>query len=65
MYQPPYLASELAKQRQRELLAQADRYRQSRHVAALAKASRRAERAERRLRQAVRKALRPRAGLQR
>ncbi len=65
MYQPPYLASQLAKQRQRELLAQAERYRQSRHLAALAKASRRAERAERRLRQAVRKAQRLRAGLQR
>lgn len=65
MYQHPYLASHLTKQRQRELLAQADRYRQSRHLAALAKASRRAERAERRLRQAVRKALRLRAGLQR
>jgi hypothetical protein len=61
VYQHPYLA----KQRQRELLAQADRYRQSRHLAALAKASRRAERAERRLRQAVGKALRLRAGLQR
>ena len=65
MYQHPYLASQLAEQRQRELLAQADRYRQSRHLAALAKASRRAERAERRLRQALDKALRLRAGLQR
>ncbi len=65
MYQHPYLASQLAKQRQAELLAQADRCRQSRHLAALAKASRRAERAERRLRRAVRKALRLRAGLQR
>ena len=65
MYQHPYLASQLAEQRQRELLAQADRYRQSRHLAALAKASRRAERAERRLRRALDKALRLRAGLQR
>jgi hypothetical protein len=65
VYQHPYLASQLAKQRQRELLAQADRDRKSRHVAALAKASRRAERAERRLRQALDKALRLRAGLQR
>ena len=65
MYQHPYLASQLAEQRQRELLAQADRYRQSRHLAALAKASRRAERAERRLRRALHKALRLRAGLQR
>jgi len=65
VYQHPYLASQLAEQRQRELLAQADRYRQSRHLAALAKASRRAERAERRLRRALDKALRLRAGLQR
>jgi hypothetical protein len=64
VYQPPYLASQLAKQRQRELLAQADRHRQSRHPAALASASRRAERAEPRLRQAIRKVLRLRAGLQ-
>lgn len=61
MYQLPALA----KQRQRELLAQADQYRQSRPYAVLAKASRRAERAERRLRQALDKALRLRAGLQR
>lgn len=61
MYQHPYLAS----QRQRELLAQAERYRQSGHLAALARASRRAERAERRLRQALHKAQRLRAGLQR
>lgn len=65
MYQHPYLASQLAKQRQRELLAQADRYRQSRQYASVAKVSRRAERAERRLRRAVGKAVRLRAGLQR
>jgi hypothetical protein len=64
VYQPPYLASQLVKQRQRELLAQAERHRQSRHLAVLARASRRAERAERRLRQAIRKALQLRAGLQ-
>jgi hypothetical protein len=64
VYQHPCLASQLAKQRRAELLAQADRYRQSRHLAALAKASRRAERADRRLRHAVRKAVRLRAGLQ-
>lgn len=61
MYQHLYLA----KQRQRELLAQAERYRQSRQFALLAKASRRSERAERRLPHAVRKVLRLRAGLQR
>jgi hypothetical protein len=64
VYQHPYIASQAANQRQRELLAQAERHRQARHLVQLARASRRAGRAERRLRQAIRKALQLRAGLQ-
>ena len=64
MYQHPYIASQSAQQRQRELLAQAERLRQPRHLVLLARASRRAERAERQLRQAIRKARQLRAGLQ-
>jgi hypothetical protein len=58
------MASQLASERQREMLAQAERHRLARQLAAVARASRRAERAERRMRQAVRKALRLRAGLE-
>jgi hypothetical protein len=64
VYQPPYMASQLASERRRELLAQAEQQRRARKLAALARASRRAERAERRMRRAVRKALRLRAGLE-
>lgn len=63
MYQPPYMASQLAKERRRELMAQAEQHRRARKHAALARASRRAERAERRMRRAARKALRLRAEL--
>jgi len=54
VYLPPYLASQLAKERQREMVAQAEQQRRGRQLAALAAASRRAERAERRKRQALR-----------
>ena len=64
MYMPPHMGSQLASERRREMLAQAQRQHQVRKVAALARASRRAERAERRMRRAVRKALRLRAGLE-
>jgi hypothetical protein len=65
VYQPPYMASQLAKERSRELMAQAEQHRPARKRAALARASRRAERAERRMRRAARKALRLRAELER
>lgn len=58
------LASQLARERQRDMLAQAKQQRLARQVVALARASRRAERAERRMRAAVRKALRLRSELE-
>lgn len=64
VYQHPYIASQLAKERRRELLAQAEQQHRARKCAALARASRRAERAERRMRRAVRKVVRLRAGLE-
>jgi hypothetical protein len=64
VYMPPHMSSQLADERRREMLAQAERQHRVRMVAALARASRRAERAERRMRRAVRKALRLRAGLE-
>jgi hypothetical protein len=63
VYQHPYMASQLASERRREMLAQAEQHNRARKVAALARASRRAEQAERRMRRAVRRALRLRAGL--
>jgi len=60
----PELASELARQRHREMLAQADRQRRVRLLVALARASRRAQWAERRMLQAIHKAVRLREGLQ-
>ena len=60
----PYVASQLARERHRDMLAQAQQQRRARQLIALARASRRAERAERRMRQAVRKALRLRAALE-
>jgi hypothetical protein len=59
------LASQLARERQRDVLARAGQQRLARQVVALARASRRAERAERRMRAAVRKALRLRSELER
>ena len=64
MYQHPYIAGQLARQRQREILAQAEQHRRARQVLALARAARRARWAERRIRQAIRKAEQLRAGLQ-
>jgi hypothetical protein len=60
----PYVASQLARERRRDMLAQAQRQRRARQLVALARASRRAELAERRMRQAVRKALRLRGALE-
>lgn len=61
MYLPPYAAEKLARQRQREKLAQAGRQRPAHQLAVLAIASRRAQRAERPMRRAVQ----PRAELPR
>jgi len=60
----PYVASQVAREHQRDLRAEAQRYRQARQFAAEAREARRAERAERRMRQAVRRALRPSSGLE-
>ena len=56
-----YLASQATKDRQREMLAQANQQRLGQQTRALARASRRTERARRRVRGAVRRVLRPRA----
>ena len=64
MHRHPDVASQLAKQRHREMLAQAERQRRARQLVALATASRRAQRAERRMRHAARKALQLRERLQ-
>jgi hypothetical protein len=57
VYLHPYPASQLADERHRQRLAQAEQQRLARQLIALAKASRRALRAERRLRQAARRVL--------
>jgi hypothetical protein len=56
-----YLASQLARQGQRDMLAQAAQQRLAGQAVALAPASRRAERVERRMRTAARKARRLRS----
>jgi hypothetical protein len=58
------MSSQLANERRREMLAQAQQQHRVRKVDALARASRRAERAERRMRRVVRKAVRLRARLE-
>jgi hypothetical protein len=58
MFNHPYITGELARQRQRDMLAQADRQRLGRQLLALARTSRRAEATERRLHGALRIALR-------
>jgi hypothetical protein len=63
VYLPPYM--ELAKEQRREMLAQAGQQRRARQLVALARTTRRAERAEWRMRRAARKALQLRAELQR
>jgi len=64
MHSYPYAASQLASERQREVLAQARRQRVAEQLAALARASRRARRAERRMRHATRRARQLRARLE-
>ena len=54
----PYLASQLASERHRDMLAHAEQQRPARQLAALAKASRRAERAGWHARRALRAAAR-------
>ena len=53
MYLPPYLASQVAMEWQREMVAQAKQQRRARQLAALARASRRARRSELRMRRAL------------
>jgi len=53
----PSMASQLARELQREMLAQAGRRRLARQLVALARAAQRAERAQRRLRLAARRAM--------
>jgi hypothetical protein len=60
----PHVSSQYAKARQRDLLAKAERQRQARQFMAQARESRRAERTQRRMRQAVRRALRLSSGLE-
>jgi len=60
----PYMASQLAKALHREMLAQAERRRPARRLGALARAARRVQRAERRLRPAARRALQLNADLE-
>jgi len=57
VYLPPYLASQLAMERQREMVAQAQQQRRGRQLAALARASRRAKRSELRMHRALRAAV--------
>lgn len=57
MYLHPYVPQQLAKERQRELLAQAAEQRRARQPATLSVAPRRVRRAGRQLRQAVLSAL--------
>jgi hypothetical protein len=63
VYLHPYVAGQLAKERQREMVAHAQQQRRGRQLAAVARAARRAERAERRMRLAVRAARQLRAEL--
>ena len=65
MFTHPYLASQLARERQRDMLAQADQQRLARQLRDLARTSPQAGRTERRTRyRALRAAARLRAGLQ-
>lgn len=55
MFANPYLASGIVRERQRDLLAQADQWRKVRQLRNLARASRRADRAERRTSRALKR----------
>lgn len=59
MHTHPHLSMELARDRQREMLAQAADHRRARHLRGLPEAPRRASRAERRQRRGGSAALRP------
>jgi hypothetical protein len=59
----PLIISQLATEKRRDMLAQAEQDRRARQAAALARASRRAERAQRELQKARRLALRLRSEL--
>jgi hypothetical protein len=59
MYTSPYLHSQIARERQRDMIAGASRYRQARQAQALARACRPAQPAQR-PRRTLRTVLRPR-----
>jgi len=63
MFTNPYLSTQLARERQREMLAHADQQRLARRLHAESRAIRQAERPERRIRRALRKAARLRTEL--
>jgi hypothetical protein len=63
MFTNPYLSSELANERRREMLAHAAQQRLARPLVALARASRQTQRAERRMGRTLRKAVRLRTEL--
>ncbi len=56
MFTHPYIGSQIARERQREMLARADRQRLVRQAREFARGPRRAEGTERRLRRALRHA---------
>jgi hypothetical protein len=60
MYVSPYLHSQIARDRQRDMIAHASQQRQAHQAQALARASRPAQPAPRRPRRALRTLLRPR-----
>jgi hypothetical protein len=64
VYLHPHVGGQLASERQRDRLVRAQGQRRVRQLVALARESRRAERAERRMRQALRRALRLSSGLE-
>jgi hypothetical protein len=64
MFTHPYIGSQLARERQREMLAQAGQQRLGRQLRDLARASRRAEGTGRRQRRALRTPLRLRLRVQ-
>jgi hypothetical protein len=63
MFMHPHMLGQLAAQKHRDMLAQAERDRLASQVSALARASRRAERAKHKMQKAARLALRLRSEL--
>lgn len=63
MYMHPHMLGQLAAQRHRDMLAQAEQDRLASQLAAVARSNRRTERAQRKMRKATRLALRLRSEL--